>query len=198
MTQHTCAYVWKWNKETPSGRIRLWFHGVMTWYVCCRPWFCSLQGLHPHRWSRFHPGSHQALFAQLLGLLWWLWQRLLWDDLSTRLGQPDSSLHSSAAKDTRGNAWSQPWRRACCTCRVSHLCGTRRVDTLSSCRSLCWSHRHEGGCRQCTVASWVLYKTRSDIAWPGGTITRSETFGLSCLLLLLSFKLRFRHKTLSA
>lgn len=78
---------------------------------------------------------------------------------------------------------------------VSHLSGTRHVDTLSSCRSLCWSHRHEGGCRQCTVASWVLYKTRSDIAWPGGTITRSETFWLSCLLLLLSFKLRFRHKT---
>lgn len=58
--------------------------------------------------------SHQALFAQLFGLLWWLGQRLLWDDLSTRLGHPDSSLHSSAAKHTCGKAWSQPRHRTGC------------------------------------------------------------------------------------
>lgn len=161
---HLCVCV-KVKQRDPQ-----WMDSVMVSW--CHDLICLVTPVvlvAPYRWSRFHPGSHQALFAQLLGLLWWSGQRLLWDDLSTRLGHPDSSLHSSAAKDTSGHACSQPWRRACDTCRASHLYGTRHVDTLSSCRSLCWSRRHEGGCRQC------------------------ETFWL-CLLLLLSFKLRFRPK----
>lgn len=54
--------------------------------------------LRPLRWS--HPLTHQSLFAQVLGLLRRLRQCFLLDDLlddlSTRLGHPDNSLHSSA------------------------------------------------------------------------------------------------------
>ena len=111
---HLCVRV----RETPRcWALDLWCYGLFWWR---RPWFVCLQErLHPHRWSRRHPGPpHQAwLFAQVLGLLRRLRQRFLLFDLSTRLGHPDLSLHSSAVTCKKQilsvNAWSRTKHRAC-------------------------------------------------------------------------------------
>lgn len=78
--------MYKEKENRPPGDEE-WIYGVMeVFFVTAAPGA-----------GQFHySGQHQALFAQVLGLLRWLRQRFVEDDLSMRLGHPDSSRHSSA------------------------------------------------------------------------------------------------------
>lgn len=102
MTQHTCA-----KKRDPQvlsgGFMVLWAVFMATWPVCVSKGGGGsiLTGGHVE-----HPGPHQALFAQVWGLPRRLRQRFLLDDLSTRLGHPDNSLHSSAVMCKRHRYYS--------------------------------------------------------------------------------------------
>lgn len=140
-----------------AGFMVLWAVLMTTSLVCVSKRGSILTGGHVAI-----PGPHQAwLFAQVWGLLRRLRQRFLLFDLSTRLGHPDLSLHSSAVMCKRQivsvNASSRTKHCAYFSCRVSHLSGTRPVGTLSSCRSHCWSRRHEGGCNRNRIVKELCY-----------------------------------------
>lgn len=111
----TCVYVWRRETDRPlqvlsSKFTVLWAVFMTTPRGCVSKGGTILAGGHQFR-------QHQALFAQVLGLLRRLRQGFLLDDLWTRRGHPDNSLHSSAAvckRQISSNVLSYAITSECC------------------------------------------------------------------------------------